>query len=450
MKPTGLFLPLALARDFGGAEITANNNGPEAQSVAVSFIADGERVDAPAWEVAGQTSVTRPLADLMPAGVRLANVDGLVLRFEGRAVDQVVAQVTLLPRQPDGPSQSLDVTPVVPFDFKSTRLNAVWPTPHGDERAVVLLSNVTNNTVTAHVRGPGGPADVTLKPLGHVVLNRPTPQNSAADWLQVDSDGPVGAVAATGYAWSPADRAPVQLRFLDPAIGAQPDLYAGLRAGGAIRLALANTSDSAITATPEFMDADSGVVLIELPAVAIQPHTGVAVNTAAVMQQFSTPRVVGVRVRNTGVKGSLVASLRSVDPLSGLWLDVPLHNAGTDAGTVRRGTGNAPWRIDGDYDTSVIVVNASEDPETYMVRLHYDELDNVSRTHRIVVGATEMYGLRRLRDAGQVGIFPKPLPSDVTHGVAHWSIVGGSAPAYLVGRAEIISASRHVASSFTW
>jgi hypothetical protein len=159
---------------------------------------------------------------------------------------------------------------------------------------------------------------------------------------------------------------------------------------------------------------------------------------------------VGVRVRNTGVKGSLVASLRSVDPLSGLWLDVPLHNAGTDAGTARRGTGNAPWRIDGDYDTSVIVVNASEDPETYMVRLHYDELDNVSRTHRIVVGATEMYGLRRLRDAGQVGIFPKPLPSDVTHGLAHWSIVGGSAPAYLVGRAEIISASRRVASSFTW
>jgi hypothetical protein len=328
----------------------------------------------------------------------------------------------------------------------------VWATPKGDERSVIALFNVRADPHTVTIVDATSSTTVTIGPSASHILTRPASPTAGLDWIRFDmDDGPV-AIFPTGFTMSPTDRVPRPIHFFDPDRGLQSDLFAtGLRAQGAsVTLALKNTTNFDLIATVGLLDPDGGFPVVDLPRVELAAHAARRVDLAALSSSGRPlPRLVGVRVRNSGAPGSLIGDLHASDPVTGLSYDVPLRNPGTDAGSIRARTGNVPVRLDGDYQTRLRFTNAGEVPGDFIFRILYDGGSYMPRIAPLAVGASLTLDVRRLRDDQTLDGSRRPLPKDFERGICIWSTRAGGT-AMLAGRAEIVSASRRVCSSVTW
>ena len=454
LRPTSLFLPLAHARKFGDAEIVIQNNGPEAQPVGVTFFIEGREIPADPVDVDPLQSIVRPLSLLMPSGVTIANVDGLRLSFGGRAVDQIAAQVTLLPIGASQAKQALDVPLVVPMDFKGSTLDAVWATPRGDERLVLVLANRTSDPIRVHVVHPDSASTIALGPWKSQTLERGVSRNAqGADWVRLESDAGPASVAATGFAISASDWLPRLIRFVDASRTAGADLFgAGLRiAKASVALALRNVTDAPVTTVVQVLHPETGVVLTAWPLPAIAAQSARAVDLTSLPQRVTEVPVVNVRVVNSGPAGSLLGDLSSVDRSTGLLHSVPLRDVGNDGGTSRRGTGTAPWRIDGDYDTRLTIMNTGDAAAVFVLHQAYGEgkIKDTTRPVKLEPGASATFDVRAMRDSQSREGFTRAIDAGMERGLFNWSIQSPPS-SKLTGRVEIVSVSRRVSSSVTW
>src|SRR5262249_20968683 len=155
--------------------------------------------------------------------------------------------------------------------------------------------------------------------------------------------------------------------------------------------------------------------------------------------------VVGVRVRNTGATGSIVGSLRASDTRTGMVYELPLR----DSGPSRASQGSYPWRLDGDYQTRVMITNVGTTPAMVTARIHYGSSDYVFPSVEIKVGAARVFDLRQLRDAQVPDSFGNRLPRDLEQGQFYWSIRDGRPGAAFSGRSQISSVTQRVSSSYS-
>src|SRR5690348_13953476 len=80
-----MLVPLAHARYFGGGDLMLNNRGIVAHSVVTTWYVEGRGpIVGPTISLPASQANFYPIADFLPAGVRLDDVNALDLTYEGK------------------------------------------------------------------------------------------------------------------------------------------------------------------------------------------------------------------------------------------------------------------------------------------------------------------------------------------------------------------------------
>jgi hypothetical protein len=274
------------------ADVVVNNNSPAPMAVETTLYSGG--IGVPGTPITLQPSEVRwvRLADLNSATGRDVTMnDGIELASFSQMME-LGAQVMLVRRRGAG---SVDVPFTGAVEYRSAVQEAVWPSLSG-ARTTVALGNASDVTVFATVEGSGGPSqefELSAHATRTIVWAASTkPAAAAVGWMKISVRGPIGSVRATGFTELRGTYTG-GVRFYDPAVARQSNLFATRvrLADAAPRLALKNTSDAAVIATPELQPVDARSGPVELAPITIAPHSAVSVDLAglAVERAESAP-----------------------------------------------------------------------------------------------------------------------------------------------------------------
>ena len=446
-KLFSMFVPLAHARYFGGADLMLNNRGVVPHEVTPTWYIEGRgAVVGATFTLPAHQANFHSMEEFLPRGVRLADVGGLELSYMGHS-REVWAQANLRPQPGAEPIESLDAGFGMTIDYVSARLETVWPVLLPAERVVVALANTSADPLTVHVTDPDGHTDLHLAAHSGTVLNVATHAHAVgADWMRLEHDGAVGALRAAGFVLSALDKRPRLMRFFDPAGAVQQDLFAtGLPLGNmSVTIALKNTTTTPLSAAAELLDPTTGTPLFVTATVQIPP--GGAALIAPDLAGLSPVTRVGVRIVNSNATpGSLIGTLHGTNRVTHLVYDVPLR----DSGGASASTGSYPWRLDGDYESRMTITNVGTTPARVSVRLYYGDTNYVLKPRELPVGGAANFDIRELRDDQVKDSYGQTIPANLEHGQFAWSLNDSRPGAHFLGRAEIVSLAEHVSSSFS-
>ena len=388
-----------------------------------------------------------PVERLMPESIRGTHRwGGIALSYIGNVLE-VWAQITF---HGIG-GGSIDETFNILEEPGSDTREAVWWMPQ-HSTAVVALGNSSAAAVHANLQFSSGdsedieiPAGMTKTIRRHAQANQPQ-----TDSVKIVTAGEAGALRVAGFIVGDHNDFASSIRFYDTKKTIQPNLYAiNLRLKRTTpRIILKNTSDAAITAHPRFFTAkgeeDNPV---ELSALTLLPQQILDVDLSA-LRAAATSRTdldsVGVRIENSSAPGTLIGAAYSTDA-TGLTYDVPLR----DTGKIRNGTGSYPWRVDRDYTTIVSITNAGNEPARFQVEIRYPGGPYSIKPRQLEAGETVYFDLRKMRDEQTPDRTGKTLPSTLDSGQFHWSTVATPGESHIIGRAEVVSHSGRVVSSYS-
>lgn len=449
-KANSMFVPLAHVTYFGAADLMLNNRGIVVRDIVPTWYIEGES------PIVGETihlpagrATFYDIRTFLPPHIRLSQVQGLKLAYDGH-LREVWAQAILRPARNAEPSQSLDAPFSMAADFKGSTLETVWPVTTRNARAVVALANTSDAAITVAVASseslPGKREDVKLPAHSGKLINMSVhagPRTAGGAWMRLTSSGAPGALRALGFIANNQDRVPRLTRFVDRAAANGRDLFATGLSTVNIRatVSLRNIGEAPLVGTVDLLRLDSADVVLSVATVSLAPGDATVV-------PFDPSSLAGldrvtVRVRNTGVVGSLVGALHATDVITGLGYELPLR----DIGPARASTGGYPWRLDGDYETVVSITNVGTTSATFHARLHYGNTDYKPKPVQLQPGQTATFDIRKLRDQRVRDSGGQTIPASLTSGQFYWSTERSDGR--FSGRAEIVSINEHVSSSFS-
>ena len=450
-----MFVPLAHLRYFDFGELVLNNNGIDPLTVQpIWFVTGSTPVPGRPVEIAPLTMKFTEISDLLPDRIPPARIDGVRLEYSGKLLE-LGGQVVLRHHGADERGDSLDVHFSMTMDFKTLRREATWTAARG-ESAVLVLANTGDAPIDVQIASSYRTSNVKVGAYQSrlVRLQEPAIQfgehERRAMWAAVESTGAPGDLRVTGFVTS-EHGAPRLIRFYDPGGVKQSYLYATrMRVKNAMGdMALKNTSVEPVSAWAQFLDTDSGQVLLELGPVTLEPNAAQTIDLRAAMASLSASvqtGAVSVRVESNGPPGSLIGSLYTYDTKTATQFDVPLR----DSGAARSSTGSYPWRIDDDYETRVSITNAGSTVAQFVARIAYDSGGElVFKARELAPGASATFDLRLLRDQGTKDGKGNALPRGAKQGRFIWTVINSGQSARLVGRAEVTSVRLGVSSSYS-
>jgi hypothetical protein len=449
-----IYAPLVRLAESSGTEINLNCRSPHAVEVTPTFYtAAGQAFAGEAFEMQPAQVKTVNLQTLMPRAVRnRRDMGGMTLSYTGHALE-MWGQLRLLNV---GGGNSVDVLFSNLPDRRSNVRNAVWAVPADHAAAVVAVGNAGGGAARAVLEfSDGDRQEVEVPAFGTELIRRRYQQHgrdsgaARADGVTITSaEG--GNLIFTGAVVSDDHGFASSIRFYDTENVAQQNLFAtnfrALRVKAT--MVLRNTGAQSVVATPRFRpvngDADS---FIDLAAVTLAPGGIETVDLAALADAAKTRpefAAVSAEVVNTGPKGSLIGALNGVDEVTGLTYDVPLR----DIGGVRLSTGAYPWRLDGDFSTVVSITNVAPAPSEFVVQINYAGGHYLLDPRKLDAGATARFDLRKIRDEQVPDRDGHTIPRSVEGGQFRW-FIHGAGSGRLIGRAEMLSVSRGVSSSYS-
>jgi hypothetical protein len=452
-----IYAPIIGLEGFGEAELVLNNNSPKPMEVTPTF-----------YTVEGDPMVGKRLT-LKPAEVRHVAVAALILpehqgqaKMGGMALTyfggmlELGTQITLLGQ---GRAGSVDIPFSSERDYRSPVQEAVWWMPDKGV-ATIILGNASDEPILVNLRSSTSESqDVQLGPHATEVLHpqhtgqndSPSSSGGAAESLRLEVLGPIGSLRATGFITSEDQSFTSTIRFYDPQMIRQPHLFAThFRVKDTVpHLVLKNTTDAPISARPRFLplSSESGGFL-ELLLVTVEPHQAIEVDLEPLMAAVATRSdldVVSVQVVNEGGRVGLISALCSTNPSTGTTYDVPLR----DSGSVRNSTGSYPWRVDGDYSTIISITNVGDKPAKFIVTINHERRKYVLNPQELAVGETAVFDMNKIRDKQIPDRNRNVIPRSALVGQFRWSVIGGDGTARLMGRSEVVSASRRVSSTYS-
>jgi hypothetical protein len=105
--------------------------------------------------------------------------------------------------------------------------------------------------------------------------------------------------------------------------------------------------------------------------------------------------------------------------------------------------------VDNDYSTIVVVTNVGNEPARFQVEIRYPDGPYSIKQRELAVGETATFDLRQIRDERQPDRTGKTLPLTLDRGQFHWTIVATHGDPHIIGRAEVVSRSGRVVSSYS-
>lgn len=349
---------------------------------------------------------------------------------------------------------SIDETFNILEEPGSDTREAVWLMPRKGT-AIIALGNTSSLPIHTTAQFANGENEDFEIPAGMTkFIRRHAPKRgdgATPESVKLTTVGPDGALRVAGFIVGDQDNFAASIRFYDTKKTVQSNLYAvNLRLKNANpRIVLENTSDTAVSAQPKFSsltgDQNSSV---DLPSVTIGARQVVELDLSA-LREAAAARTdldsVYVQILSSGAPGTLIGAAYSEQSATGLIYDVPLR----DSGKVRNATGSYPWRVDNDYSTNVVLTNVGNIPARFQVELRYPGGPYSIKQRELAVGESASFDLRAIRDGQQPDRTGKTLPQTINGGQFHWSIVQTPGDARIVGRAEVVSRSRRVVSSYS-
>lgn len=452
--PRAVYAPLVRSHELPYAEIALNNRSPLPTEVTLAFYSKNGAPSEPV-KVALQPGEVRHMdvGDLIPEGLKLQReLGGLFVQYTGQW-NQVAAQLTLISKDRKG---SMDEPLRPDTDFRSGVQDAVWYLPE-DAAASIALGNTTAADIVARLVFPGEESrEVKLHPYETQVITLHRNSSSEAEKkdpaasVRVETSAPSGALRAVGYVIL-GDGMARTIRFYERATVRQPDLFAANLStqNSEIQMVLKNIGDNSIIATPRFVPVGPGSASpLELPAITLLPGEAKVVDCTP-LQELATANEtfsrVGVHVRNSGEKGTLIGSLASLDLRAGNGYEIPLR----DSGSLRNSGGSYPIRLDDDYLTFVTLMNVSNDPVEFAGFIRHQSGDYDFRSQKLAPGGSVLFDFRDLRNRKASDANGKTLPEDFERGQFNWSMhLGGDVPR-MIGRSQIVSPSQGVSASYS-
>lgn len=350
---------------------------------------------------------------------------------------------------------SIDETFNILEEPGSDTREAVWlMSRHGT--ATIALGNTSSVAIHTRAQFADGESEDFEIPAGVTRFVRHHARGGSDDDMTSESvklitSGPEGSLRVAGFIVNDDDTFPSSIRFYDTKMTVQPNLYAvNFRLKNATpRIVLKNTADSEILVQPRFLSAAGEQASpVELQSLTLKPQQIADVDLSA-LRQAGASRTdldsVSVQILNSGAPGSLIGAAYSTERATRLTYDVPLR----DSGKVRNATGSYPWRVDDDYSTTVVITNVGNQPARFQVELRYPGGPYSIKQKELAVGEAASFDLRQIRDQQQPDRTGKTLPPALEHGQFHWSMVATPGEARIVGRAEVVSRSGQVASSYS-
>jgi hypothetical protein len=459
-----LYAPIFTLGDPAESEIVLNNNSlTPLQVMPMLFTRSGQQVMADTITLAPTQAKFLSLASLVPTSVDpKTKWGGISLTYTGQNM-ALGAQITA----GGGKTQSIDVLFTQMMDFKSQTLEAVWFAPRGSA-ATLILGNSSNTAITVALKSSDGHnRSIQIAPFATEVIrktggfeeasnsdvaaqvNDPNfPSQDRAEGVTLTVTGPMASLRAAGFVRS-ADRSfNAMIRFYDPAVAVQQNLYAtNLRiAQGAPHLVLKNTSDKTIAATPQFL-AIGAQKNFTLPDVTVPPRKSVEVDLSELKtntQGDPNFAQVSVRIASSGKAGQLIGALYNV--AEARTYEVPLR----DFGIISQSTGGYPVRFEDDFSTLVSLTNVGNSATRFTAYLTFPDSTQYSLGSDLLQGGqTVLFDLQKIRSDNQPDSAKNLFPVNLTAAQLHWSMIGPMGAARLIGRAEVTSASRLVSSSFS-
>lgn len=451
-SPRRIYAPAIELNEAQKCEIVLNSRSANPIEVTPTF-----------YTMSGDAVVGNPI-QLQPAEIRFVPVEelipeslrgrhrwgGIALSYTGNVLE-VWAQITF---HGIG-GGSIDETFNILEEPGSDTREAVWLLPR-KSKAIIALGNTSSMAIHTAAQFASGDSEDFEIPAGVTRFVRYHSREGGHDGMTSESvklvtSGPEGSLRAAGFIVSDDGDFASSIRFYDTKKTVQPNLYAvnlGLK-NATPRMVLKNTSQNEISAQPRFFSAagEQGSP-VDFPSLTLRPQQIVDVDLSA-LRQAAASRTdldsVSVQIVSSGAPGSLIGAAYSTEHVTGLTYDVPLR----DSGKVRNATGSYPWRVDNDYSTIVVVTNVGNEPARFQVEIRYPGGPYSIKQRELAVGETATFDLRQLRDEQQPDRTGKTLPLTLDKGQFHWTIVATHGDPHIIGRAEVVSRSGRVASSYS-
>jgi hypothetical protein len=445
-----IYVPLIELPEAQGGELVFNSRSTKEMPVTPIFYKrDGSTVVGKTVNVRSGEIRYADVKSLLPAARRDEyDWGGMSLNYYG-GNREIWSQFRFMGV---GGGSSVDEFFIVRDESRSEVQDAVWWMPRRS-RAIIALGNITDAATSATVTfGDGRTQEVELRPHATEILRGAQSKDGGSESVRINVTGAPGSVVPTGIITTKDNSFNSVIRFYDTKHTKQPRLFAnGLRVvGTALHMALKNTTPAPITAQPKFIPSggnDAGTVI--LPEVNLGPNETTEVDLTYLSQQAASRTdldVVSVQIANSGESGSLIGSIYGIDTASGVAYDVPLR----DSGPVRSMTGAYPWKISADYSTVAYVTNITDREAEYVAQINFDGGKFTLAPHKLMPGETAAFDFRKMRDEQMQDAEGRTLPADVTIGQFMWAMRGTTGgKLVLIGRAEMVSRSRKVSTSYS-
>lgn len=452
-----IYAPTIGLPEASGGQIVLNNRSPKVMDVVPTFyMEDGTAMMGKTIQLQPTEIRFLDIQKLIPAQHRGRHSwGGMSLSYTGHVLE-VWAQITLTRV---GGAGSADVTFSVVDGRGSDVQEAVWWMPERGAAAIALgnSSGTPLHTTIQFTNGEYQDVDIAPFATKYIRLRAQgrsgpgTLPGGSAEAVRLTTTGAPGSLRAVGVVTSTNRDYTSSIRFYDPQGVVQPHLFAtNLRLKNSLpRMVLKNTSDTEVTAQPRFRPAaGEGGVVVELPPLKLNAQEAVEVDLGPLVIAAagrSDLESVSVQVTNTGSPGSLIGALNSLRTDTGTFYDVPLR----DSGKTRNLTGSYPWRVDNDYTTVVTITNVGEQPAKFHVDVRYPGGSYYLAPRELAVGETAAFDLREMRAGQKPDHKANKFPGWVASGQFHWSVAPTPGEPKLIGRAEVVSSTKGVSSSYS-
>ena len=442
-------------KDNYRSNLMLNNKGPDPVEVRPTLFAlNGNRVEAPPIIVPGESFQNVDLEALGAISGTIFEEGSLQLIHKGP--DLVIgAQLYIVN---ESRSLSLDEKLAEFQGLPSTQLEGVWwIPPHSN--VDLILSNTSDNTVTAEVKGIQELTTLTLS--AHETRKIRLDQEGHG-WSRnnygaasVTHSGPKGALIArvlttgkdSGYSFSTQFYYPqgaksagyqgVGLR-LEKVANQRLEAFAIARNIGQAPSVLngrvtytTNTGDAGVIQLPPQNLAPGEVALIDVDRDARRVVEQKNVVSAGLEFEYSTP------------PGSVIIVAQSVSPDRNQVFRVPMW----DVPAQRNGTGGYPWFIEGKSSTFVHIKNVTDKDQEFTFALTFEGGEYSTGVKKLKPKQSTVFDIRALRDNQVPDEKGNVISLQASHGKIVWSVRGRD-PLALLGRSEQVDLAKGISSSY--
>lgn len=446
-----IYLPLIDLPEAQGSELVFNSRSPHAMDVTPTFYeADGTIVAGEPVHVESAEIRYVNVKKLIPPNYRGArNWGGMSLSYYG-SNREMWAQLRFLGVHGGG---SVDEFFTVTSESRSDLIEATWWLP-GTSTSIVALGNVTDVATSAVLQfGSDQPQKITLAPHATETVRHEGSQRAGTESITINVTGAPGSIIPSGVITSENGSFNSVIRFYNPKLAKQPKLFAnGFRVKNVTpHMVLRNTTSERIAAQPKFITL-AGIAEgdpVVLPEIILGPNETTEVDLTPLSEAARNRtdlNVVSIEVANSGAPGSLIGSLYGINSKTGVTYDIPLR----DSGPVRTMTGSYPWKTSKDYTTIVYITNISDREAEFVAQINHGTERFVIDPRKLKPGETAVFDLARIRDEQMPDNLGRRLPKQASLGQFKWAVRGlTDGKLLLIGRAEMVSLSDHITTSYS-